>query len=456
MSIDFEKLFQKSSKNIRQDLSIVHKAYLKLGLADSNSLNFLIAGTNGKGTTASFLWSMLSASGLKVGLFTSPHIFFFRERIRCSHKEVSDDLLSIHIERIKNTLGFHLYEALSFFEVTTLLALTIFKESRTDVNIIEVGLGGRLDATNIIDPIASCVVSIGFDHQQWLGSTIQEIAYEKLGIVRQNTPLFWGMRSDDEHSALCENVLRNKVAKNNLVLYRAGENFDLLNESLFIKLDSISISNAQLPSFFAKLPQILQRNFCLALSMFEWFKSRYVDYFINSEEISESLEKYSQWPPAVFCRFQTFKLAFSKHKKFKFILDCCHNLEALKSCYSTLVQKNLLDINSKITVVASFLSDKDYLHLLDFVSNFADPLYLVGTKSTRGLKKSHLEQTEYSQKYYKNFSNLWEEILLNEHNVKNTILVCGSIIGLSEIMNFFRVDTNAKEFSKDLTCYMDY
>ncbi|WP_323789316.1 folylpolyglutamate synthase/dihydrofolate synthase family protein [Psychroserpens sp.] len=148
-----------------------------------------VAGTNGKGSTSHMLASVLQEAGYKVGLYTSPHLKDFRERIKINGKEVSKKFV---IGFIKRNLSFLEENQLSFFEMTVGMAFHCFKKQNVDIAIIEVGLGGRLDSTNIITPEISVITNIGFDHMQFLGRTYQAIAKEKAGIIKQQVPVVVG------------------------------------------------------------------------------------------------------------------------------------------------------------------------------------------------------------------------------------------------------------------------
>ncbi len=148
-----------------------------------------IAGTNGKGSTSHTLSAILQAAGYRVGLFTSPHLVDFRERIRVSGQMISEDYVARFTEEAREQVR---EIEPSFFELTTLMALCYFRDMQVDVAIIEVGLGGRLDSTNIISPILSIITNISLDHTQYLGHTLREIATEKAGIIKPHTPVVIG------------------------------------------------------------------------------------------------------------------------------------------------------------------------------------------------------------------------------------------------------------------------
>lgn len=148
-----------------------------------------VAGTNGKGSTSHLLASVLQEAGYKVGLYTSPHLKDYRERIQIDGKPIAEDYV---VDFITNNKAFFESNQLSFFEMSVGLALQYFADSKTDINIIEVGMGGRLDSTNIITPLVSVITNIGLDHTQFLGDTLEAIAYEKAGIIKPGIPVVIG------------------------------------------------------------------------------------------------------------------------------------------------------------------------------------------------------------------------------------------------------------------------
>jgi len=173
------------------------KKDLTNSLALSKHLNFPekkiktihVAGTNGKGSTSHMLASVLQEAGYKVGLYTSPHLKDFRERIKINGVEIKKNEV---VDFIGNNQHFLLNNQLSFFEMTVGMAFNHFAKHHVDIAIIEVGLGGRLDSTNIITPVVSVITNIGYDHTQFLGETLPEIAFEKAGIIKSNTPVVVG------------------------------------------------------------------------------------------------------------------------------------------------------------------------------------------------------------------------------------------------------------------------
>jgi dihydrofolate synthase / folylpolyglutamate synthase len=174
-----------------------------------------VAGTNGKGSTSHMLASILQEAGYKVGLYTSPHLKDYRERIKINGSEVSEDFV---IDFIKKNKVFFEQNSLSFFEMTVGLALDYFVNQKIDIAIIEVGLGGRLDSTNIISPLVSVITNIGLDHTQFLGNTLELIAKEKAGIIKHKIPIVIG-----EYNNQTKSVFIDKAFEENAEIYFASD-----------------------------------------------------------------------------------------------------------------------------------------------------------------------------------------------------------------------------------------
>lgn len=174
-----------------------------------------VAGTNGKGSTSHFLASILQEAGYKTGLYTSPHLKDFRERIKINGEDISEDFV---VDFIASNKSFFEENQLSFFEMTVGLAFDYFRQEKVDIAIIEVGLGGRLDSTNIISPLLSVITNIGLDHVQFLGNTIEKIASEKAGIIKPKTPVVIG-----EYTSETKPVFENKVKETQSEIFFASE-----------------------------------------------------------------------------------------------------------------------------------------------------------------------------------------------------------------------------------------
>ena len=175
-------------------LSNINKFIKELNLS-KNELKFIhVGGTNGKGSTCSYISSILKESNYKVGTFTSPHFYDFRERIRINNNKIQKSYITSFIKENKTLIE---DLGLSFFELSFGLCLSYFVKNKVDYAIIEVGLGGRLDATNIINPLVSVITNISFDHNEILGDSLEKIASEKAGIIKENSKLIVGERNEN-------------------------------------------------------------------------------------------------------------------------------------------------------------------------------------------------------------------------------------------------------------------
>ncbi|MBA9074810.1 dihydrofolate synthase/folylpolyglutamate synthase [Flavobacterium gossypii] len=174
-----------------------------------------VAGTNGKGSTSHFLASILQEAGYKTGLYTSPHLKDFRERIKIDGEDISEDFVVSFIAQNKS---FFEENQLSFFEMTVGLAFDYFHQEKVDIAIIEVGLGGRLDSTNIITPLLSVITNIGMDHVQFLGNTMKKIAFEKAGIIKPNIPVVIG-----EYTSETKPVFEKKASETQSEIFFASD-----------------------------------------------------------------------------------------------------------------------------------------------------------------------------------------------------------------------------------------
>ncbi len=187
----------------------------------------LIAGTNGKGSTAATLASILTASGLRAGLYTSPHLARANERIRIDRRPIDDDdfartYFRVHDAAQQLVLDHKLPQLPSFFEILTAQAFVHFAETRVDLAVLEVGMGGRLDATNIVDPLLSVITDISLDHTEWLGSTIAAITREKAGILRRGGTLITLPQHPEANQTLGEVALELDVRGVSAAVYMPG------------------------------------------------------------------------------------------------------------------------------------------------------------------------------------------------------------------------------------------
>jgi dihydrofolate synthase/folylpolyglutamate synthase len=317
-----EELFQLRRVGIKPGLKTITNICEALGNPQKAYKVIHVAGTNGKGTTCSLIASVLTAAGYRTGLYTSPHIKKFNERIRVDGAEISDDKLYSMI-----TSMLPLAEKLngSFFEVTTAMAFQHFADSNVDIAVIEAGLGGRLDATNVVEPIATAITTIDFDHMDYLGDTLELIAKEKAGIMKQNVPCIVG----EERTELQHVFFNAAVEKNVPVVMvddvyrcqRVQYNKDL-SMTLTVKTPIREIENLQVP--LCGVHQV--RNTLTAVAVFDFIKKSFPVSDTNiCDGIASVVETYG-------LRARTQLL----HQQPPYVIDVAHNPASVQSCIDTL------------------------------------------------------------------------------------------------------------------------
>jgi len=213
-------MYQREGKTaFKKDLTNIQALSDELGNPEKMFKTIHVGGTNGKGSTSHMIASILQEARYKVGLYTSPHLKNFTERIRINGVEIPEENIVAFISRNKEFL---VKQKLSFFEMTVGMAFDYFAKEKVDIAVIEVGLGGRLDSTNIITPEVSVITNIGLDHTQFLGETLPEIAYEKAGIIKVGIPVVIGERQEEiKHVFLTKAEVCNSI-----VLFASDERYD--------------------------------------------------------------------------------------------------------------------------------------------------------------------------------------------------------------------------------------
>lgn len=286
-----------------------------------------VGGTNGKGSTSHSIAAVLQSAGYKVGLFTSPHLVDFRERIRVNGEMMEEEYVVQFVETHR-----HFFEPLypSFFELTTAMALRYFADQGVDIAVIEVGLGGRLDCTNIIRPLLSVITNISFDHTQFLGATLKEIATEKAGIIKPGIPIVVG-----EHGAESDLVFKEVAIQQNAPLYFA-EDTDICVENISFQLKG----DCQKKNL---------RTICTALSILQ------EQLNISSEHIREGLAHVCDLTH-LMGRWQTLSTAPLT------ICDTGHNIGGWRYLAKRLQQ--FIDEGKQVHIIFGMVNDKDITHVV--------------------------------------------------------------------------------------------
>ncbi len=247
-------MYQREGKTaFKKDLTNILAFSKELGFPERKFKTIHVGGTNGKGSTSHMLASILQEAGYKVGLYTSPHLKNFTERIRINGEEVSRAFVVGFIEKNKLFLE---NQKLSFFEMTVGVAFDYFSSQQVDIAIVEVGLGGRLDSTNIISPEVSVITNIGLDHTQFLGETLPEIAFEKAGIIKKNIPVIIGEKQEEVVGVFLEKA--TELHSNLIFASDSLENFetDLLGDYQKLNAKTAVIALRNLKGFHVKESQI--------------------------------------------------------------------------------------------------------------------------------------------------------------------------------------------------------
>jgi dihydrofolate synthase / folylpolyglutamate synthase len=337
-------------------------------------LSIHIAGTNGKGSIASALSSIFNKAGYCVGLYTSPHLVKFNERIRINGVPISDMEVLNAYEAVKDVFAGD--REPTFFEYTTAMAFHEFARSKVDWAIVETGMGGRLDATNILNPRLSIISNISLEHRQYLGNTIAEITAEKGGIIKQGIPVVTGVKQKE-----AVEVLKNIAQKQEAPLFRLGEHFRVRKNK-----GSNTFSYVGIGSTWENMKAGLQgnhqiENAALALAACEILNRH--DTNFNIEQIKEGLVK-TDWPGRMEVVSQTPYV----------ILDGAHNLMAARKL-AKFISENLA--KNKTTLLIGILNDKPYKGMLKPLLPLCRRVILTKPTINRAL------EPEILHKFAKNF-----------------------------------------------------
>ncbi len=373
-----------------------------------------IAGTNGKGSTSSLLASILMEYGLKVGLYTSPHLVRFNERIKINGIEVDDDTL---VGLAEKYLPFSEKVSGTFFEITTAMAFDYFAQNNVDIAIIETGMGGRFDATNIITPIVSGITSISLEHKEYLGDTIEKIAFEKAGIIKDNIPVVISKNSDCVYDVFKE-VANEKNSK--LVIADSLET--VIQHKFLPNLKTEVCVNFKNNLAYTELPlagkhQIDNLELVLAILL-------QTDYEISLENIKDGIENLKQ-NTGLSTRIELIK------SDPYVIIDSAHNEAAIKS----LVEAIELHIpNTKFDITFAAMSDKDIRSILHHLINICNSLIVTKPKIDRAadidsIAKIAVELGYKDIKVCESTESAFENMQLNLNN-----LIVGSFYLTGELL----------------------
>lgn len=370
----------------------------KLGNPQLKLKTVHIAGTNGKGSTTDYLRSILQTAGYKVGTFTSPHLEVHNDRIRINNVYISDEELLEYGNRFYTLIE---ENELSMFEIDTLIAIYYFCEKNVDIALFEVGLGGRLDATNVILPLVSLITSIGYDHMDILGHTLEEISFEKAGIIKENIPL---ITAEDKENCLfvfksvCEerssDFLKIHPAKNVII----GDSIQYEYHHLIIQLNTLAIYQIKNSSLAIEC----------ALYLCE------LGYTISDENIRMGISS-TQWKG----RFETISL--NPH----IIIDGAHNMHGIDA----LVESTRL-CKKPLIIVFSALKDKETEKMIHALVDIGDEVIVTEFEFYRAATLETLSMNNRVTSIRNPYDAI--KYAINQ-SAGGTCLITGSLYFISEV-----------------------
>jgi dihydrofolate synthase/folylpolyglutamate synthase len=361
-------------KTIDMGLARVAAVARVLGVDKPRSRVITVGGTNGKGSTVAHLEAMLRAAGVRTGVFTSPHFLRYNERIRVDGAEATDEELVAAFERIEAARG---ATTLTFFEFNALAALVIFAERAVDVAVLEVGLGGRLDAVNLVDADVGIVCSVGFDHRDYLGDTLELIGAEKAGIFRAGHPAVLGTADmpSSVYEAIASLQARPVVAGKDFNFRRNDTERRWSYQGLRLELRDLPPS---------ALPGSIQyTNVATALAALEALGG----VALNERAVTEALGTVRL--PG---RFQTVQVDSADGRPVEWILDIAHNEPAAAIFADHVAERAAATARGRTFAVVGILGDKDAAAITRSVDPQVDHWILCSLDGPRGTSAADLAQ----------------------------------------------------------------
>jgi len=410
------ELFNRKEFVIKVGLDRIKEALKVLNNPEKSFKSVLISGTNGKGSVSAFLESLLRHHGLKVGLYTSPHLVRENERFQINRAEIEDELLDRYIKKVEPLINRF---SLSYFETTTIIAFLYFQEKNVDIAVLEVGLGGRWDATNVVYPELSIITNVSFDHTHILGDTLEKIAFEKLGIARRDRPLVVG-REQKEILTQAEQQGIKEVYYQPKDFYHIYRHINNLTEIDFY----FPLFNTEIKGLKTKMLGKRQgENLSTALSSF----------LILSKKLGIQPEE-KKIREAVFNTKWKGRMEVISQNPLT-IIDGSHNLEAIEK---TLKEIKTIFPDKKIFIIYSSMEDKDWKKYIQLLKRETEELIFVETSNDRSLKSEKLKQHFPNIKTFKTFPNAYNYTLSKIDKNNNLILILGSLYFIGDVLKKYR------------------
>ncbi len=438
-------------KEVLAHLDALQMHKIKLGLEAMQSflekvdrpesrLKFVhIAGTNGKGSVCAALSEVLGLAGYRVGVYTSPHLSSVRERFRIGDEYITEEAFAALGSRICEVLG---EEQITYFEFTTALGLLWFAESGVDLVLLETGMGGRLDATNVVTPMISVITSVSMDHEAYLGNSLTEIAGEKAGIIKPGVPVVSGA-IHPEAATVVEAVCKAK----NAPLFSLCQDFDYIisPDKTWSWAGGKTLGSKEIIGLRCSRSSLVQQeNDSLSIAALQLLQEN--GYKVNEQQIREGLASV-KWPGRMEYFEQEHDAATgrlesgSRTKQLRYLLDGAHNTDGVKNLANTL-GKNFK--SRKLIGVWGAMVDKDLSTTLNLICPLLDELIITQPEGERAATPEHIYSIlNTEQKHKARCVTKVSEALLAAQDIaedEDLIVVGGSLYLLGEIRHILLGD----------------
>lgn len=418
-TLDF--LFQREVERMHLGLERVEEALQRCGSPHTRVPIVHIAGTNGKGSTAAIVHAVLSAAGYRVGLFTSPHLIDFCERIRLGANSISQQAVIAGVAQIRAQIE-PAHIPLTPFEMMSLLAFQAFAQADLDLAVVEVGLGGRLDATNVVSPLVTTITQIGLDHQAYLGPTLAQIAREKGGIIKPGIPVVIGNMAEESRTIVCH--MAQQAGSPSRVY---GVDFSVQQTSLQPARQTECFSYHGPDWQFEELRLSLQGPFqrdnaATALATLECLQTRFP---VSPAQLRHGLQS-TVWPG----RFQIVS------DQPLVILDGAHNPQAIAALVAGLPA---VLHGRRVTLLFGVMQDKDWRAMLPALATIADEIVVTRVQNGRAEDPHRVQEvcSAWCPTRVVSDARTACQSIMNELGADTALVVCGSLFLVGEVISLF-------------------
>jgi dihydrofolate synthase/folylpolyglutamate synthase len=408
----------------KSDLNNILVLTENLGHPEKKFKSIHIAGTNGKGSTSHMLAAILQKAGYKTGLYTSPHLHDFRERIRINGQMIPEPVVTGFTERIRPSID---QLEPSFFEITVAMAFDWFAQEQVDFAVVETGLGGRLDSTNIITPEISVITNISFDHMDLLGNELGQIAMEKAGIIKPGIPVVIG----EEQAEIKEIFLQVAAEKKSSIHFAGQKRFvgEWRTEGRFLHVQLTEIHNNTKKNFLLDLPGLYQlKNIVTVAEVISILQQQ--GYHIPDTAMQQGLKNVKSLT-GFHGRWDVL------HENPLVITDVAHNVAGMKAIATQIENTS----HEELHIIIGLVKDKEIEKILQQLPLSAT-YYFTRAQIPRALPEAelaeHAEKIGLTGRSYHRLKQALGAAVLNAH-AKDLILVCGSV--------FLAAEVNIKEIS---------